>query len=84
MRYELTDHEWAAIRPMLPNKGRRAPHVDDRRILTDICWVLRSGAPWRDMAFAQTMTRQTDRRSLASFNYADSPILASALGFLAS
>jgi len=20
MRYELTDHEWAAIRPMLPNK----------------------------------------------------------------
>ncbi len=22
MRYELTDHEWAAIRPMLPNKPR--------------------------------------------------------------
>jgi transposase len=22
MRYELTDHEWAAIRPMLPNKAR--------------------------------------------------------------
>jgi hypothetical protein len=20
MRYELTDHEWAAIKPMLPNK----------------------------------------------------------------
>jgi transposase len=24
MRYELTDHEWTAIRPMLPNKPRRA------------------------------------------------------------
>ena len=22
MRYELSDHEWAAIRPMLPNKAR--------------------------------------------------------------
>ena len=21
MRYELTDHEWTAIRPMLPNKA---------------------------------------------------------------
>jgi len=27
MRYELTDHEWAAIRPMLPNKPRAA-HSD--------------------------------------------------------
>jgi transposase len=22
MRYELTDYEWAAIKPMLPNKAR--------------------------------------------------------------
>jgi transposase len=30
MRYELTDHEWAAIRPMLPNKPRGVPRVNDR------------------------------------------------------
>jgi transposase len=24
MRHELTDHEWTAIRPMLPNKPRRS------------------------------------------------------------
>ena len=29
MRYELTDYEWAAIRPMLPNKARGVPRVDD-------------------------------------------------------
>jgi hypothetical protein len=29
MRYELTDYEWAAIRPMLPNKARGVRRVDD-------------------------------------------------------
>ncbi len=29
-RYELTDHEWTAIRPMLPNKPRGVPRVSDR------------------------------------------------------
>jgi transposase len=49
MRYELTDYEWADIRPMLPNKARGVRRVDDRRVLNGICWVLRSGAPWRDL-----------------------------------
>jgi len=49
MRYELTDHEWAAIRPMLPSKPRDVPRVNDRRVLNGIFWVLRSGAPWRDL-----------------------------------
>ena len=49
MRYELTDYEWSVIRPMLPNKPRGVPRVDDRRVLNGIFWVLRSGAPWRDL-----------------------------------
>jgi transposase len=49
MRYELTDYEWTAIRPMLPNKPRGVPRVNDRRVLNVIFWVLRSGAPWRDL-----------------------------------
>jgi transposase len=49
MRYELTDHEWAAIKRMLPNKPRGVPRVNDRRVLNGIFWVLRSGAPWRDL-----------------------------------
>ena len=28
MRYELNDYEWAAIRPMLPNKPRGVPGLD--------------------------------------------------------
>ena len=49
MRYELTDHEWAAIELLLPNKPRGVPRVNDRRVLNGIFWVLRSGAPWRDL-----------------------------------
>ena len=49
MRYELSDYEWAAIKPMLPNKPRGVPRVNDRRVLNGIFWVLRSGAPWRDL-----------------------------------
>src|SRR5713226_755039 len=49
MRYELSDYEWTAIKPMLPNKPRGVQRVNDRRVLNGIFWVLRSGAPWRDL-----------------------------------
>jgi transposase len=49
MRYELTDPEWAVIKLMQPNKPRGVPRVNDRRVLNGIFWVLRSGAPWRDL-----------------------------------
>ena len=45
MRYELTDGEWGVIKPMLPNKPRGVPRVDDRLTLNGIFWVLQSGAP---------------------------------------
>ena len=51
-RGELTDNEWSAIKPMLPNKPRGVPRVNDRRVLNGIFWVLRSGAPWRDLPIA--------------------------------
>jgi transposase len=45
-RYALTDFEWSVIAPLLPNKPRGVPRVDDRRVLNGIFWVLRPGAPW--------------------------------------
>ncbi|TGV44311.1 IS5 family transposase, partial [Mesorhizobium sp. M2D.F.Ca.ET.160.01.1.1] len=48
-RYDLTDFEWRVIEPLLPNKPRGVPRVDDRRVLDGIFWVLRSGAPWREL-----------------------------------
>jgi transposase len=48
-RYELTDREWFIIEPLLPNKPRGVPRVDDRRVLNGILWRFRSGAPWAEI-----------------------------------
>ncbi len=49
MRYDLTDFEWNVIEPVLP-KGKPGPRrKDDRRVINGIFWVLRAGAPWRDL-----------------------------------
>tara|TARA_Y100000310_G_scaffold279446_1_gene298554 strand:+ start:162 stop:524 length:363 start_codon:yes stop_codon:yes gene_type:complete len=48
-RFDLSDREWALIKPLLPNKPRGVGRVDDRRILNGIFYVLRTGSPWRDL-----------------------------------
>ena len=46
--YWLSDGEWQRIEPLLP-RGRRGAHrVDDRRVISGILHMLRSGARWRD------------------------------------
>jgi len=48
-RHELTDLEWAIIAPLLPNKPRGVPRVDDRRTINGILWRFRTGSPWADV-----------------------------------
>ena len=49
MRYELTDNEWAAIKPMLPNKQRGVPRVNDRRVLNGIRCLFREHGAWANI-----------------------------------
>jgi transposase len=46
LRYELADHEWATIKPMLPNKPRGVRRVNDRRVLNGMfsCDLAHRGA----------------------------------------
>ena len=44
----LSDTEWRRIEPLLPKGRRGARRVDDRRIISGILHMLRSGARWRD------------------------------------
>ena len=46
--HELSDREWSIIEPVLPNKSRGVPRVDDRRVINGILWHFRTGSPWRD------------------------------------
>jgi transposase len=50
-RSDLTDQEWERLESKLPSsKGKRGgQYKDHRRILNGILWVLRTGAPWRDL-----------------------------------
>jgi transposase len=48
-RYDLSEAEWRLIEPLLPNKPRGVPRVDDRRVINGIFYVLRTGSPWRDL-----------------------------------
>ena len=46
--FMLSDDEWTRIEPYLP-KGRRGAHrVDDRRVISGIIHMLRTGGRWRD------------------------------------
>jgi transposase len=62
MRYELSHWEWSVIKRMVPNKPRGIPRVDDRRVLNGIFWVLRSGAPWRELPVVYEPLRLAKQR----------------------
>ena len=52
IRHELTDKEWNRIKDLLPPErtGKRGrPSKDNRRVINAIVWLLRTGAPWRDL-----------------------------------
>jgi transposase len=48
-RFDLADDEWAVIAPLLPKRVREPGRVDDRKVLNGILYILRIGAPWRDL-----------------------------------
>ena len=51
---ELTNDQWNFIEPLLPKPklrrdGRGRPWRDPRDVLEGILWILRTGAPWKDL-----------------------------------
>src|SRR5690606_9528598 len=50
MRYALTDRQWKQIEHLLPENGHRGNQWKDHRtMINGILWILRTGAPWRDL-----------------------------------
>tara|TARA_Y100000815_G_scaffold81182_1_gene70303 strand:- start:190 stop:561 length:372 start_codon:yes stop_codon:yes gene_type:complete len=48
-RFDLTDHEWSIMQPLLPQKVRGVPRVDDRRVINGILYRFRTGCSWADI-----------------------------------
>ena len=50
-RGDLKNHQWKRIQSLLPSQkpeiGR--PYADHRLVINGIIWILRTGAPWRDL-----------------------------------
>lgn len=51
---DLTDEQWEILEPLIPHPPRRSdgkgrPRRDPRDVLNGILWILRTGAPWRDL-----------------------------------
>ena len=44
----LSEDRFARLEPLLPNKPRGVPRVDDRRVISGIIHVIRGGLMWRD------------------------------------
>jgi transposase len=50
-RGDLSNEQWEILKPLLPplkpHTGK--PNHDHRQVGNDILWILRTGAPWRDL-----------------------------------
>ena len=51
---ELTKEQWARLKHLIPSTskrqdGRGRPRRDPRDVINGILWVLRTGAPWKDL-----------------------------------
>ncbi len=51
-RGDLSEEQWQKLQPLLPPQkpetGR--PTQNHRQIINGILWILRTGAPWRDLS----------------------------------
>jgi len=50
VRHRLTDAQWELIQDVFPPPARTGrPPVDRRNVVDGILWMMKTGAPWRDL-----------------------------------
>ncbi|RKE91191.1 transposase [Xenorhabdus ehlersii] len=63
-RHDISDRVWSLLEPHLPGRqsawGRVAE--DNRRFINGVFWILRTGAPWRDLHTDYGDWKNTHRR----------------------
>jgi len=63
-RHDISDEAWAKMEPLLlGRKGTWGGNAkDNRRFINAVFWILRTGAPWRDLPPSYGDWKNTHRR----------------------
>ena len=63
-RHDIADATWLLLEPHLPGRSGQWGGVgrDNRRFLNGVFWILRTGAPWRDLPPSFGEWKNTHRR----------------------
>jgi transposase len=63
-RHDITDQVWALLESHLPGREGRWGGVakDNRLFINAVFWILRTGAPWRDLPPTYGGWKNTQRR----------------------
>ncbi len=63
-RHDISDHAWELLEPHLPGRKGSWGGVaeDNRRFINAVFWILRTGAPWRDLPPDYGDWNNTNRR----------------------
>ena len=63
-RHDITDQVWALLQPHLPGREGAWGGVakNNRQFINAVFWILRTGAPWRDLPPAYGGWKNTQRR----------------------
>jgi len=63
-RHDISDRTWSLLEPHLPGRegswGKKAK--DNRQFINAVFWILRTGAPWRDLPSDYGDWNNTNRR----------------------
>ena len=84
-RMDLTDEQWEVLEPLIPTHleekiARGRPWRDPRDVLNGILWILRTGAPWKDLPERYPPYQTCHRRFQ---RWIEEGVLGSVLGALA-
>ncbi len=63
-RHDISDHAWELLEPHLPGQKGQWGGIarDNRRFINGVFWILRTGAPWRDLPPDYGSWNNTHRR----------------------
>ena len=63
-RHDLSERVWERLQPLLPGEAGEVGWLaqDNRQFLNAVFWILRTGAPWRDLPPDYGDWKNTHRR----------------------